>query len=123
LTVAPLTAGAEQTLKQALRESGEIEVTGFLVADPGASGAWFWRLRNYGDQPGTFALDPGEVSRVRRAAARRGQTIVAFVHSHVSSLARSQVDRASQALTDLPWVIVRLDRDRLQTRTHTPCGR
>jgi len=114
----PFTAEAEGDLRQALGHSGREEVVGFLLAVDAEDPAWFWRLRNYGEQPGVFALDELEVERVRRAAARRGERIVAFVHSHTSSLDLSPPDRRSQLLTRLPWLVVHLDGSELRWRLH-----
>jgi proteasome lid subunit RPN8/RPN11 len=118
LEVLPLLPAAERELVRALRASPGREVVGFLLTDSRKAGLNFWRLRNYGEQHGAFALDPLEVRRVRRTAARRGMRIAAFVHSHPSSLDRSRADRTSQALTALPWMIVRLDGDRLRQRLY-----
>lgn len=114
----PFTAEAEGDLRQALEESGREEVVGFLLAVEEDAPAWFWRLRNYGEQPGVFALDELEVGRVIRTAARRGERIVAFVHSHTSSLDLSPTDRRRQPLTNLPWLVVRLDGSEVRWRLH-----
>lgn len=115
-----LGAEAERTLRSALEASGREEVVGFLLAADAESPAWFWRLRNHGSQPGVFSLDELAVSRVRRAAERRGERVVAFVHSHTSGLELSAADRRSQALTAIPWVVVSLGRSGLSWRLHPP---
>jgi proteasome lid subunit RPN8/RPN11 len=113
-----LGADAERTLREALEQSGGEEVVGFLLAPGTDEPASFWRLRNHGEQPGVFALDELEVSRVHRAAERGGETVVAFLHSHTSGLELSAADRRSKALTRFPWVVVRLEQQELRWRVH-----
>jgi proteasome lid subunit RPN8/RPN11 len=113
-----LAGETQQALLRALESAGGHEVVGFLVGEGDAENAEFWRVRNYGEQPGLFALDPAEVERVKRAATRRGQRLVAFVHSHLSGLGGSDADRLGQPMTALPWMIVRLERGQLCYRMH-----
>lgn len=87
-----------------------IEHCGFLVGQRVAETLHATRLvpvRNAAAAPGAFAIADAEVRRARRAAAARGESIVALVHTHPSGeLALSRDDDSTRRFADLPWVTV-----------------
>lgn len=109
---------ATRELARAIQSAGREEVVGFLAAASEREPASFARVRNHGEQPGVFTLDPLEVKRVERSAAAAGRRIVAFVHSHRSGLELSDADRRSQARTKLPWVVAEVVEECLRWRVH-----
>jgi proteasome lid subunit RPN8/RPN11 len=97
-----------------MQSSGNSEFCGFLT---GHLQPWAIQIedvlavRNADTCRHGFAISDEEARRARCEAARLGLQIVAVVHSHPSgSLALSPLDRECVLVSDVPWVVVVVDR-------------
>lgn len=98
------------------RAAGPQEVCGLCAVDESGRQRML-RLTNASDLPAAFEVTRAEEQIVCAAAAQRGWTIVAFVHTHPHHPPdMSPRDARCFARDTLPWIIV-------ETSTRLPCQR
>lgn len=103
----------EEVLLRAINQASPVEICGFVLRHP-AEGIAFMRLPNFSEHPGAFSVSSSDADRCRRYAAREGCDIVAFLHSHNTGVNPSHDDMLFRKLSDIPWVIVRLSKGKLE---------
>lgn len=101
------------TLIRAIRDARGQEICGFVL-ESSAGQQELFLVSNWAEAPGSFVVEESEVLRIERYAKRHGLHIQAFVHSHMSSLELSKEDEASLRTSDVPWIVVMLDGDKLR---------
>ncbi len=114
-----LQATASREIQRALEDAGTTaEICGFLLQDETGRQA-FRQVANLAG-PGEFLVSELDWSRVIRDSEKRGLSVIAFVHSHLSSLDMSEADRRCCNAIDLPFVVVRLRGGTLEHQTCLP---
>jgi proteasome lid subunit RPN8/RPN11 len=99
-------------LERALAQARGREIAGLLLDGP--SGKQRIQLApNLLSEPGVVEVPRWWMARMLRRRYTSDFRPVAFFHSHISSLQPSETDRASMRRSPLPWLIVRIQADRL----------
>ena len=104
-----------QLLTRALEDSGGREICAVLLENVKGDQAAV-RVPNWSRDFDSFFVARSEIKRIERYAERNGYKILAFIHSHRSSLELSDTDRMSLEHSNYPWVIVILSDSGLHTR-------
>ena len=94
-----------KTLGEAREASRGLEIAGVLVRAPGGK-LRYWGAPSLADQPGCAEVPVWWLERAARQAEREGSELVAFLHSHATSLALSAADYLLRRRLSLPLVVV-----------------
>jgi proteasome lid subunit RPN8/RPN11 len=95
------------------------ELCGYLALDRQGRQE-FYPLTNRSDELDRFWISKGDYRRLVLHLARGNFRIVAFIHSHPSSLELSLEDSICLRHSDMPWIIVRIFAGELQSRVYEP---
>ena len=101
-------------LTRALEDSGGREICAVVLEDR-QGGQEVIRVRNWSRDVDGFFIATSELRRIERYAERQGCKVLAFIHSHSSSLELSDRDRRSLEHSKYPWMVVCLGAFGLQT--------
>jgi proteasome lid subunit RPN8/RPN11 len=102
----------------AIVDSPRSEICGFILRCA-CGEERFVRVRNL-HSGWRFCVSPGEVERTLRIARTDDCEVLAFVHSHKTSLLLSQADIESLACSEVPWMVVRLRDESLEEVAYEP---
>lgn len=100
-----------KTISDAILQAQGREICGFLITVRHQQR--FVRLANYGWGTASCVVPAHEVARMQRYMENTGGRIVAFIHSHSSSLSLSMMDEVGVNASDVPWLVVVLRGERL----------
>ena len=114
-----LSPGVIRALEQAWPDSPHLELCGYLVEDARRN-QYFVQVHNRSNVPNSFTIRTADVERVAAAAALRGHSVKAFIHSHLYSLDLSAGDQIDFSLSEIPWIIVSAHPKGLVHRAHFP---
>jgi proteasome lid subunit RPN8/RPN11 len=104
-----LSGQLQTTMSRMLRQSAR-ELCGFLLRRADNSQG-FAVARNLAHGPSVFLIPEREIARNYRNAERNGDNVIAFVHSHSSSLELSTADGRAMRRMRIPWIIVALEEN------------
>lgn len=104
-------------VESALRRMRGREYCAFLLE--GANGTQeIFQVLNVDGLWGSFQVPDSELERVEAHAQRQGMTIVAFIHSHHSSVDMSPADIRSHARSRYPWIVVHAGTHEFRYKTY-----
>lgn len=107
-----LTPESVHLLTERLNASAGHEVCAFVLRNDHEELLLF--VPNLAEWRYEFALAPDTLERTMLLAQRRGMRVLAFVHSHIGSIALSEADRKAMRRTlKIPWLVVALRDGRL----------
>jgi len=110
---------ARAAIAQAIREARGAEICGYLLVAPdGTQG--FRQLPNRWSSPDGVFVTALDDARARLVTERRGERIVAWVHSHNAGLRLSDLDRVWFSASDVPWMVTCLTAGELRCRLYEP---
>ena len=108
-------SSTKEVITRAVRDAGGKEICAVLLQDIYGEQQVI-RLPNWSIEPNGFFIAKSELQRVERYAEREGHNILAFIHSHISSLRLSKEDRRSFQNSKYPWIVVCIGPSGLKSR-------
>ena len=104
---------------RSVTEAGGREVCGYLTLDLGMQQA-FHRITNRSVEPDNFWISRVDSRRFMKKAARQNLRVLAFLHSHRSSLELSRQDKISLDDSEVPWIVVAVVNGQLFSKVYYP---
>lgn len=104
------------TLKKCLNDSKH-EICAFLLENK-SNDQKIIRVRNFSGNPYGFTLPNSELIRIQEHANTTGFKIIAFIHSHFTSLKLSEQDHDSFQYSLYPWIIVKMGKSGLLSKLY-----
>lgn len=104
-------------LERCIRDAGDREFCALLLQHPDGQQEVI-RLPNWSEDRFAFFVSTSELRRIERFASRVGAKVLAFIHSHISSLDLSDTDQEYLHHSKYNWVVVIMQDGSIRTKVY-----